>query len=191
MTPFREMKIMHWAPLTAVSQAVELTCSHLSRGWYLAAIPAFHFVWRTHHRQRELGTVYQQVFKKNRIIVVTKASSMDTSTVCVWPEPWSSFPWCFEFPRSFLTKEIPWCFDCFQLSFSVFLGVFKRSEGGKNPWCLGGFRWVVSKHQGRSRNFLIACSQIVNKALSDMGPACLARNPHRLFPPKWRWLTEG
>ena len=36
--------------------------------------------------------------------------------------PWSSFPWCSVFPWSFLTKEIPWCFECFQPFFSVFLG---------------------------------------------------------------------
>ena len=27
--------------------------------------------------------------------------------------PWSSIPWCFDFPWSFLTTETPWCFECF------------------------------------------------------------------------------
>ena len=42
-----------------------------------------------------------------------------------FPAPTLCFLW------SFLTKEIPWCFECFQLFFSVFLGVFWGSEGGK------------------------------------------------------------
>ena len=29
-------------------------------------------------------------------------------------------PWCFDFPWSFLTEEIPWCFECLQLFFSGF-----------------------------------------------------------------------
>ena len=34
--------------------------------------------------------------------------------------PWSSVPWCLDFPWSSLTKEIPWFFECFQLFFSGF-----------------------------------------------------------------------
>ena len=58
--------------------------------------------------------------------------------------PWSSFPWCFDFPWSFLTKEIPWCFECFSLLFAVFLGVLWGSEGAKNPWCFGWFSLVFT-----------------------------------------------
>ena len=39
--------------------------------------------------------------------------------------------WYFEFPWSFLTRKIPWCFECFQLFFSVFPGFFSAVERGK------------------------------------------------------------
>ena len=66
------------------------------------------------------------------------------STMRLPEAPWSSFPWCFDFPWSFLTEEIPWCFECFQQFFSVFLGVFWGSEGVKNPWCFGRFSLVFT-----------------------------------------------
>ena len=54
--------------------------------------------------------------------------------------PWSSFPWCFEFPWSFQnTKEIPWCFECFRLFLSGFQGVFWCWEGGEKSLVF----WVV------------------------------------------------
>ena len=46
--------------------------------------------------------------------------------------PWSSIPWSFDFPWSFLTKEIPWCFECFLLFFLCFFRVFIGIERGKN-----------------------------------------------------------
>ena len=68
------------------------------------------------------------------------------------PIPWSSFPWCFDFPWSFLTKEIPWCFECFQLFFSIFLGVFWGSEGLKIPWCFGWFSLVFTQTPRKRRS---------------------------------------
>ena len=57
-------------------------------------------------------------------------------------EPWSSFPWCFDFPWSFLTKEIPWCFECFQQIFSLFfLGFYYGAEGVEILGVWGGFPW--------------------------------------------------
>ena len=44
--------------------------------------------------------------------------------------------------KSFLTKEIPWCFECFRLFFSVFLVVLLGSRGVKNPWCFVWFSLV-------------------------------------------------
>ena len=40
---------------------------------------------------------------------------------------------------------IPWCLECFQLLFPVFLWVLRASEGGKNPWCLGWFSLALPK----------------------------------------------
>ena len=69
----------------------------------------------------------------------------------IMPPPWSSFPWCFDFPWSFLIKEIPWCFECFQLFLSVFLVFFFSGvqRGQKFLGVLGGFPWYLPKHQGK------------------------------------------
>ena len=50
----------------------------------------------------------------------------------------SSIPW------SFLTTEIPWCFECFRLFFLCFSRGFSGVERGKNPWCFGWFSLVFT-----------------------------------------------
>ena len=40
-------------------------------------------------------------------------------------------------------------FECFQLFFSVFLGILWGSEGQKFLGVLGGFPWYLPKHQGK------------------------------------------
>ena len=42
--------------------------------------------------------------------------------------PWSSFPWCFVFPWSFVAKEVPRCLECFQQFSWFFFQGFARVQ---------------------------------------------------------------
>ena len=58
-----------------------------------------------------------------------------------FPRIFSALP---DFPWYFQSKEIPWCFEAFQLFSSDFSRVFTGVERAKNPWCLGWFSCVFT-----------------------------------------------
>ena len=66
-------------------------------------------------------------FKKGAVLV-TGPSVSDTGPSVPLTDP--------------LSNEIPWCFEGFQLFFSVLLGFLLGSRRGKNPWCFGWFSLV-------------------------------------------------
>ena len=74
-------------------------------------------------------------------------------------------------PGCALLQEIPWCFECFQLFFSVSLGLLLGSRGVNNPWCFGWFSWVsLPKHKG----------------MEDQGAVCTAGRTSRATSEKFR-----
>ena len=58
--------------------------------------------------------------------------------------PWSSIPWCFDIPWSFVAKEIPWYFEPISASFACFSRFLAGLRGVKNlGGVLGRFPWLI------------------------------------------------
>ena len=72
-------------------------------------------------------------------------------------------PWGFDYPWSFLTKEPPWCSECFCHFSRGFLG----SEGSENP-C---FVWFSHKY-ATSPNHKNIQGKNMNKNLTKYGQNC-------------------